>query len=53
LQEVSRVCKMPANLDILRVRLFLSFQSIRPGCCTVAAHKAHWAGLEFAIFSNS
>src|ERR671921_2900803 len=42
LQEVSRVCKMPANLDIPCAKLFPSFQIIRLGCCTVAAHERRW-----------
>ena len=40
LQEVSRVCKIPANKDILLLTLFPSFPIIYPGCCTVAAHGA-------------
>ncbi len=42
LQELSRVCKFPANSRILTMRLFLSFQDIRLGCCTVAAHLTHF-----------
>jgi hypothetical protein len=38
LLEVSRVCKTPANDRIDRVVLFLDFQDIHSGCCTVAAH---------------
>jgi hypothetical protein len=37
LQEVSRVCEIAANKDIFYERLFLRFQDIRLGCCTVAA----------------
>ena len=38
LQEVSRVCKNPANTHIMRITPFPKFQNIRLGCCTVAAH---------------
>jgi hypothetical protein len=38
LQEVSRVCKIPANRDIFYATIFLIFQDIRLGCCMVAAH---------------
>ena len=38
LQEVSRVCKTPANKHIIRMILFLRFQFVCLGCCTVAAH---------------
>jgi hypothetical protein len=38
LQEVSRVCKTPANRNIFYATIFLIFQDIRLGCCTVAAH---------------
>ncbi len=37
LPEVFRVCKIPANRHILRAMLFLNFQDICLGCCTVAA----------------
>ena len=36
--EVSDPREMPANARILRAALFPSFQGIRLGCCTVAAH---------------
>ena len=38
LHEVSRVCNIPANRDIFYATIFLIFQDIRLGCCTVAAH---------------
>jgi hypothetical protein len=38
LPEISRVCKIPANKRIFGRTLFLRFQDIGPGCCTVAAH---------------
>ena len=40
MQEVSRVCKIAANIHILKTTLFPRFQDIRLGCCTVAAHRA-------------
>ena len=51
MQEVSRVCKIAANIHILKTTLFPRFQDIRLGCCTVAAHRARLAGLEPATFS--
>ncbi len=39
LLELPRVCKIPANIHILKQTLFPSFQDIYPGCCTVAAHE--------------
>ena len=38
LQEVSGVCKIPANSNILCARLFPSLLEIDPDCCLVAAH---------------
>ncbi len=35
----SQYCKTPANSDIVPTILFPGFQEIRPGCCTVAAHR--------------
>ena len=37
LPKISSAYKMPANAQILSVALFPPFQSIRLGCCTVAA----------------
>jgi hypothetical protein len=50
LQEISGACKIPANKHIIFMLLFLSFQDIGLGCCTVAAHGARSAGLEPAAF---
>ena len=38
LQHVFRICKNPANRLVLLMTVFLIFQGIRLGCCTVAAH---------------
>jgi hypothetical protein len=37
LPDLSRVCKRPANKRISTLWLFLIFQKIYSGCCTVAA----------------
>jgi hypothetical protein len=37
LLELSRVCKIPAKPVVSALMLFLSFQEIYSGCCTVAA----------------
>jgi hypothetical protein len=37
LLDLSGVCKIAANMSILPVTLFLAFQKIYAGCCTVAA----------------
>jgi hypothetical protein len=34
----SGACKIPVNGRILMAMLFLAFQDIYSGCCTVAAH---------------
>jgi hypothetical protein len=34
----SGACKIPVNGHILMAMLFLAFQDIYSGCCTVAAH---------------
>jgi hypothetical protein len=39
LLEISRVNKTPANQHIIYLMLFLRFQDIRPGSCTVAAQR--------------
>ena len=36
LLEISRVCNISANKPIVYLMLFLIFQDIRLGCCTVA-----------------
>jgi hypothetical protein len=49
LQEVSRICKIPANTHILELTLFPSFQDIYSGCCTVAAQllfSFYYSGLQ-------
>jgi len=39
LPDVSAVCKIPAKAVDSALALFLEFQEIDSGCCTVAAHK--------------
>jgi hypothetical protein len=43
LLEISRVCKIPANEDILSTTPCPAFQDIYSGCCTVAAQSARFA----------
>ena len=38
LLDISGVCKTAANKRIFALSLFLVFQEIHSGCCTVAAH---------------
>ena len=45
------LAKSLQTVEFTGVVLFLSFQVICLGCCTVAAHKARSAGLEPATFS--
>src|SRR5829696_3281232 len=53
LQEFSGACKTPANGSILMLVLFLAFQEIYSGCCTVAAHDQKDARGEWWPFSAS
>ncbi len=46
LQEVSRVCKIPANIGISALMRFTIFQDIRLGCCTIAAQLLHTEGAQ-------
>jgi hypothetical protein len=39
--KASRVCKIPGNKRIIHPVLFLGYQDIYSGCCTVAAHIEH------------
>ena len=49
LPEVSRDCKSPANKHIISEIVSSTFQDIRLGCCTVAAHRVR-SGLELTRF---
>ena len=40
-KEVSRICKIPANIHILELTLYPSFRNIDLGCCAVATQQRH------------
>jgi hypothetical protein len=45
LLALSRHCKTAAKPLVMTPKVFLTLQDVYPGCCTVAAHEAHPAGL--------